>query len=87
MQYIKLKIPTPIKGWETFVRVITIRSKEVKQTDVEESADDLHLAFKLQYFHKEYDSVRPINTSKIINRRFIDTTFDELDEFVIMDKI
>ena len=54
---------------------------------MEESADDLRLAFKLQYFHKEYDSVRPINTSKIINRRFIDTSFDEFDEFVIMDKI
>ena len=65
------------------IRVRTITSKEAKQTDVEESADDLRLAFELRYFHKEYDSVQPINTSKMINRTFIDTTFDELDKIVI----
>lgn len=68
------------------VRVRTITSKEVKQTEGEEGGNDLRLAFELRYFRKQYASMQPINTSKMINYTFIDTTFDELDETVIVDK-
>ena len=68
------------------VRVRTITSKEVKQTDGEEGSNDLRLAFELRYFRKQYANIQPINTSKMINYTFIDTTFDELNKIVIMDK-
>lgn len=67
------------------VRVRTITSKEVKQTEGEEGGNDLRLAFELRYFRKQYASIQPINTSKMINYTFIDTAFDELDEIVIID--
>lgn len=68
------------------VRVRTITSKEVKQTNGEEGSNDLRLAFELRYFRKHYTSIQPINTSKMINYTFIDTTFDELDQIIMMDK-
>ena len=69
------------------VRVRTITSKEVKQTDGEESGSDLRLAFELRYIRKQYASMQPINTSKMINYTFIDTTFNELDKCVIRNKL
>ena len=69
------------------VRVRTITSKEAKQTDGEESVNDLRLAFELRYVRKQYAEIHPINTSKMINYTFIDTTFDELNEFVIKNKL
>ena len=69
------------------VRVHTITTKEAKQTEGDEvSADDLRLAFELRYFRKQYDHIQAINTSKMINYTFIDTTFEELDKIVMMDK-
>ena len=65
------------------MRVRTITSKEVRQTDGEEGSNDLRLAFELRYFRKQYASIQPINTSKMVNYTFIDTTFDELDKCVI----
>lgn len=67
------------------VRVRTITSKEVKQTDGEEGDNDLRLAFELRYFRKQYASMQPINTSKMVNHTFIDTNFDELDKIIIID--
>ena len=64
------------------MRVRTITSKEVRQTDGEEGSNDLRLAFELRYFRKQYASIQPINTSKMVNYTFIDTTFDELDKCV-----
>lgn len=69
------------------IRVRTITSKEVKQIEGDEEVNDLRLAFELRYFRKQYDGIQPINTSKMINYTFIDTTFDELDKIVIMDKM
>lgn len=69
------------------VRVRTITSKEVKQTEGEEGDNDLRLAFELRYFRKQYANIQPINTSKMINYTFIDTTFDELDEVLVVDKV
>ncbi|WP_456088245.1 DUF2357 domain-containing protein [Parabacteroides sp.] len=68
------------------VGVRTITSKEVKQIEGEEGINDLRLAFELRYFRKQYANIQPINTSKMINYTFIDTTFEELDKKVIMDK-
>lgn len=65
------------------IRVRTITSKEVKQIEGDEEVNDLRLAFELRYFRKQYDGIQPINTSKIINHTFIDTTFDELDKCVL----
>lgn len=65
------------------MRVRTITSKEVKQTEGEESNNDLRLAFELRYFRKQYTNIQLINTSKMINYTFIDTTFDELDNILI----
>lgn len=65
------------------VRVRTITSKEAKQTEGEENVDDLRLAFELRYVRKQYAEIHPINTSKMINYTFINTTFDELDKIVI----
>lgn len=69
------------------IRVRTITSKEVKQIEGDEEVNDLRLAFELRYFRKQYDGIQPINTSKMINYTFVDTTFDELDKIVIMDKM
>lgn len=69
------------------IRVRTITSKEVKQIDGDEDTNDLRLAFELRYFRKQYDGIQPINTSKMINHTFIDTTFDELDKYVIKIKL
>lgn len=69
------------------IRVRTITSKEVKQIEGDEDTNDLRLAFELRYFRKQYDGIQPINTSKMINYTFIDTTFEELDKIVIMDNI
>ena len=44
------------------MRVRTITSKEVRQTDGEEGSNDLRLAFELRYFRKQYASIQPINT-------------------------
>ncbi len=68
------------------MKVRTITSKEVKQTEENEETNDLRLAFELRYFRKQHANIQPINTSKMINYTFIDTTFDELDKIVIMDK-
>lgn len=65
------------------MRVRTITSKEMRQTDGEEGSNDLRLAFELRYFRKQYASIQPINTSKMVNYTFIDTTFDELEKCVI----
>lgn len=40
----------------------------------------------LRYFRKQYANIQPINTSKMINYTFIDTTFEELYQIVMMDK-
>ena len=62
------------------LRVRTITAKEAKQTEGEEGMDDLRLAFELQFVRKQYANIQPINTGKLINYTFIDTTFDGLDD-------
>ena len=70
------------------VKVRTITGKEAKQTK-EDEADSkaLRLAFELRYVRKQYAILQPIDTTKMIGYTFIDTTFDKLDECVIIDKL
>lgn len=69
------------------VRVRTISAKEAKQTEGEEEVNHLHLAFELRFNRRLYPQYQPINTSKMAGYTFIDTTFDNLDNVVIMDKL
>lgn len=56
-------------------RIRTITAKEAKQ---DENADvsDLRLALELDFSHKLSDDIRMINTDRMIDYTFIDTTFD-----------
>lgn len=85
MPYIKGK---GIRDVYEIVKVRTITGKEAKQTD-EDDADckALRLAFELRYVRKQYAILQPIDTTKMIVYTFIDTTFDKLDECVIIDKL
>lgn len=85
MPYIKGK---GIRDVHEIVKVRTITGKEAKQTD-EDDADSkaLRLAFGLRYVRKQYAEFQPIDTTKMIVHTFVDTTFDKLDECVIIDKL
>lgn len=85
MPYIKGK---GIRDVYEIVKVRTITGKEAKQTD-EEDADSkaLRLAFELRYVRKQYAEFQPIDTTKMIVYTFVDTTFDKLEECVIIDKL
>lgn len=85
MPYIKGK---GIRDVYEIVKVRTITDKEAKQTD-EDDADSkaLRLAFELRYVRKQYAEFQPIDTTKMIVHTFVDTTFDKLDECVIIDKL
>lgn len=85
MPYIKGK---GIRDVYEIVKVRTITGKEAKQTD-EDNADSkaLRLAFELRYVRKQYAEFQPIDTTKMIVHTFVDTTFDKLEECVIIDKL
>lgn len=85
MPYIKGK---GIRDVYEIVKVRTITGKEAKQTD-EEDADSkaLRLAFELRFVRKQYAEFQPIDTTKMIVHTFVDTTFDKLNECVIIDKL
>lgn len=85
MPYIKGK---GIRDVSEIVKVRTITGKEAKQTD-EDDADSkaLRLAFELRYVRKQYAEFQPIDTTKMIVHTFVDTTFDKLEECVIIDKL
>lgn len=85
MPYIKGK---GVRDVYEIVKVRTITGKEAKQTD-EDDADSkaLRLAFELRFVRKQYTEFQPIDTTKMIVHAFVDTTFDKLDECVIIDKL
>ena len=68
------------------VRVRTITSKEAKQIEGEDTTDDTRLAFELCFSRKLFENYQPINTHKLINYTFIDSSFDKMDEWVVADK-
>ena len=82
MPYIKGK---GIRDVYEIVKVRTITGKEAKQTD-EDDADSkaLRLAFELRFVRKQYANFKPIDTTKMIAHTFIDTTFDKLEECVVI---
>lgn len=65
----------------------TITAKEAKQIDGKEVKDDLRLAFDLRFVRKQYNEIQPINTSKMSDNTFINTTFDKLNEVLVVDEI
>ena len=69
------------------VRVRTITSKEAKQVEDDEVTDDMKLAFELRFSRKLFANYQPIDTHKLINYTFIDTSFDKMDEWVVIDKL
>ena len=69
------------------VRVRTITSNEAKQVEGDEATDDMRLAFELRFSRKLFANYQPIDTHKLINYTFIDTSFDKMDEWVVMDKL
>ena len=69
------------------VRVRTMTSKEAKQVEADEATDDMRLAFELRFSRKLFANYQPIDTHKLINYTFIDTSFDKMDEWVVIDKL
>lgn len=68
------------------VRVRTITGKEAKQIEDENATDNMRLAFELRFSRKLFNNYHPINTYKLINYTFIDTTFDKMDEWLRIDQ-
>ena len=81
--YIKSK---GVRDIYEIVRVRTITGKEAKQTEGEDATDDMRSAFELRFSRKLFDDYRPIDTHKMISYTFIDTTFDEIEKWVVIDK-
>lgn len=85
MPYIKGK---GIRDVYEITSVRTITGKEAKQTDTDDAdSKALRLAFELRYVRKQYAEFQPIDTTKMIVHTFVDTTFDKLEECVIIDKL
>ena len=85
MPYIKGK---GIRDVYEIVKVRTITGKEAKQTDANDAdSKALRLAFELRFVRNQYANFKPIDTTKMIFQTFVDTTFDKLDECVIIDKL
>ena len=65
---------------------VTITAKEAKQTEGDEiPVDDLRLAFELRFCKQLFSDYQKIDTHKLINYTFIDTTFDRINELLIID--
>ena len=77
MPYIKGK---GVRDVYEITRVRTISAKEAKQQEGEEGENDIRLAFELRFVRKQYSDYRPVDTSKMANYTFIDTTFDVLED-------
>ncbi len=64
-------------------KVRTITGKEARQTDDADSKA-LRLAFELRFVRKQYANLQPIDVTKMVGYTFVDTTFDELGECVVI---
>lgn len=63
------------------VRIRTITAKEAKQIESNDvSVEDLRLAFELRFSKRLFSNYKKIDTCKLVNYTFIDTTFDKIDE-------
>ena len=64
-------------------RVRTIKGSEAKQIDMEEGKDDLRLAFHLKPHHQLSDNYQNLKSHLLIDYTFLDTTFGELEKFIV----
>lgn len=62
-------------------RVRTITGKEAKGD--EGSENDLRLAFELEFSRHLFDDYQKIDTSRMSNNTFIDTTFDQIKSLIV----
>ena len=62
-------------------RVRTIKASEAKQIDMEESKDDLRLAFHLKPHHKLSEKYHNLKPHALIDYTFLDTTFGEIEKY------
>ena len=69
------------------IRIRTITGKEAKQVEGEDATDDMRLAFELRFSRKLFENYRQIDTHKMINYTFIDSSFDKMGEWLITEKL
>ena len=73
----------------------TITGREAKQQDGEEykeendkkAENDIRLASELRFVRRQYANYQRIDTSKMANYTFIDTTLEELPSLEITDRV
>ncbi len=79
MPYIKGK---GIRDVYEITRIRTISAKEAKQLDGEEGENDIRLAFTIHFIRQQFTDYQNIDTSKMAFNTFIDTTFEELKDYL-----
>lgn len=62
------------------VRVRTITGREATQTECKCAANDMRLAFELSFSRKLFDDYRQVDTHRLIDYTFIDTSLDKMEE-------
>lgn len=72
-----------IRDLYEIIRIRTITGKEAKQTEGEDTTDDMRLAFELRFSRNLFDDYQQIDTHKMINYTFVDTMFDEMDKMIL----
>ena len=54
---------------------------------ITEGEDDMRLAFELKFNRRLYDDYKRIDVLRMIKHTFLDTTFDKIDNYLLIDKI
>ncbi len=75
-----------IKDVYEIVRVRTMTGSEAKGNKDEEDKEKskhLRLAFELRFHRSLYPDYQKVNTLKMVDRTFIDTTFDRLEDYFL----
>ena len=65
------------------VRMRTITGKEAKQDEGADAMDDLRLAFELRFSRQLYKEYRMIDVLQMKDLTFLDTTFSDIDGYVL----
>ena len=76
-------------GKSTFLRCLNLLEEPtsgVINFEGEDITDDMRLAFELRFSRKLFENYRQIDTHKMINYTFIDTTFDETEKWLIVNE-
>ncbi len=80
MPYLKEK---GIRDVYEITRIRTITAKEAKQLDATDGENDIRLAFDIRFTRQQFSDYQMINTSRMANYTFIDTTFEEVNRYSI----